>query len=234
MQIKFTLEEWVSWEMVRILPPMKEFEISDEFSESEKKDFELRNKERISFKCFIDDLKVKKKEGKEISTDLIEAPKTKFYERQLLNKIKELANENIYNTLLKNNNIPSYKELVNNLTDDHRRRNGVIISLNLSKNEDLYLDIFRHAIMICQPSEIQSTFEYLIDEYEEAEKLDSKEATKEKIQEIQFNFHKSLRQVDPLGNPHAEMIIHSLMNLTSLPHRAIRAVIAHVKEEKTF
>jgi len=227
MELKFTNKEWLSYKLLALIP-LKLIEISDDTTDDYRKKWAAENLERINFKTFIDELKVNKTEDE----TLIKAPETKYLQKRIISNIKKFENKEIYSTLLQNNNIPAYQNLVNSISSDHRRR-GVCMSIDWTKNEDSYLDIFRHAIMICPPSEIQSTFEYLTEQYAEIEKIDSKDETKQKINELRYDFHKSLRQVDPLGNPHAEMIIWSLLQVTDIPHRAIKAVINHVKEFHT-
>lgn len=245
IKLKFNLEQWLSNEMLRNVF-IKDTDPNQEgFTPSYKKEIIARNEENKVFNEFFTELKKKKTDNKEIISKayissqpfpfpkLIEAPKTKngLVERAIFNRLQKIENKDIYCTLLENHKIPVYQRLVKNLTSNHRERDGVIMSYDVHKGEDSYLNIFRHAILMCPPAEIQSTFEYLSGQYEELNKIDSKEDTKKKQDEIRYDFHKSLRQVDPLGNPNAEMIIWNLLQVTNIPHRAIKAVIEHVKEE---
>jgi two-component SAPR family response regulator len=72
--------------------------------------------------------------------------------------------------------------------------------------------------------------EYKRQEYNKIKNLDSKQKTKEKLEIFEAEMCKEMRTVDPLGNPHAESIIHSLMNMSDLAMRAIYAAFEHVNE----
>ena len=136
----------------------------------------------------------------------------------------------LYCSLLKNNNIPVYQELVEKLSTDHHNHRKVYYPHYLDGNGESYLNIFRHAILMCPPAAVQSTFEHLYDQYAALEKIDSKEKEQKKMDVIGYDFHKSLRQTDTLGNAHAEMIIWELLQFSEVPIKAIKAVIEHVNE----
>ena len=238
IKIKFNLSDWL--ETISILPTK---EIDPKFFHNEKyqKKQEIENEERKQLKEFISELKVKKEENKEIIKEayvnnkqfpfpeLIEMPNFKLLEPLIIRIFERVENKDMYCLLLKNNNVPCYYELIDRMSSDYKSK-GAFIPLVIQKNEDSYFNIFRHAIAICPPSEIQSAFEYLAEEYEKILKIDSKSEAKEKESQFRYDFHKSLRQVDPLGNPHGEMIIWSLLQVTDVPHRAVKYVIEYVKE----
>jgi hypothetical protein len=240
LEIKFNLGQWLSHELLSILPT-KEIESKSFGDEKYDKRIIAENEERIVLKKFISELKAKKEENKEVIKkayiksedfpfpELILLPKFKIIESKIMNNLEKIENKDLYCSLLAHNKIPCYYNLVDRMSSDYRGR-GVFMSADLS--DERYLHIFRHAIAICSPHSVQSQFEYLAEEYKSLDKIDSKEKAKAKESEIKYDFHKSLRQVDPLENPHAEMIIWNMLQLTDVPHRAIKAVIDHVKELK--
>jgi hypothetical protein len=131
--------------------------------------------------------------------------------------------------------MPNYQKLVWNISNDYWKKENVYLSDGGKPDNESYLNIFKSTIALCNPVEVQTLFEYLSEQYLEIQKIDSKKETKEKYDEFCYDFHKSLRQTDALGNGHAESIIWNLLQVTDIPHRAIKAVIEHVhlnKEEE--
>jgi hypothetical protein len=241
IKIQFTLEQWISQYATKCMNALlKDVDPSTLRTDTFKVKAEEENEDREIVREFLEGLRKKKSDNRELinSTgfnnhpfpELIELPQTKHFHKRFMNEMEELAHETLYCQLLLNNKIPCYYKLFWSLTDDHRRRNSVCMSLNVHKNEELYLSIFQHALKLCPPSQVQTTYEYLFEQYEALEKIDSKEEAKTKEQEIRFDFHKSLRQADMLGNGHVDSIIHNLLNLSDVPHRAAKAVFQHIKE----
>ncbi len=243
LKLKFNLEQWLSHEMLKCLP-LQDIDPNGFHGEPYQKKVINENADKKILSEFRQRLKKTKDENKELIRqkyihsepfpfpELIEAPELKHIYSRIISNLEKIENRELYCTLLRNNDIPVYQSLVEDLSSEHKSRKNIFFSYSVHNGEDYYLGIFKHAILICPPAIIQSTFECLAEEYKKLDKIDSKEKVKQKEEEIRYGFHKSLRQADPLGNSHVEMIIHNLMNITDLPHRAIKTVIEHVKELK--
>ena len=204
------------------------------FSPSYKKEVIARNEECKIFTEFLSELKKKRADKSQSSTEVIGLPETKngLIVRTISSILKSIENKDYYYALLKNNNQPNYQELVWRMSDK-RNRDNVVLDYDIFKNEDSFLHIFQSAIALCPPAEVQSAFEYFAEEYSELEKIDSKKEARDKEDEILSSFHKAMRQTDMFGNGHACSIIYSLWHLTDIPIRALIAVTEHVKELKT-
>lgn len=249
IKLLFTLEQWLSAEVLRCLP-YKDLDPETFRSSEMKAKCIAENKEKAKLRKFLGELKSKKEKNKKIIDEayiksqptpfpeLIPIPK--IYSKstnngnveilipRILGCMEKMENKDIYKTLLKNNGIPCYAKLIDRILAERPEK----IRFNYSIDEDPYINIFRHAILMCPPADVQSEVEYLKNEYEKINKIDSKKESKEKEAELQYSFHKGLRQGDPLGNPHAEMIIWELLQLTDIPHRILKAVIKHTSKEK--
>lgn len=244
--LKFNLDDWldrskIGNRMLNIIPHMDtdvEQMLKRDHSEGFKKKFLLENKERAIARDFIKSINDKYKENRELILahqwsqdkpvalpELIEFPKTKILYDTILINIKKVGNEDIYYKLLENNNIFNYHEKLKTIRSESRRDNNVTMYYDVHNGEDNYMGIFLSAIAMCPPAEVQSEMEYLATEYKKILKIDSKKKVEEKEEEFRYNFHKSLRQTDPLGNPHAESILWNLLQFTDIPHRAIKAVL---------
>lgn len=242
LKIQFTMEQWISSDAQKCVNIfLKDIDTSTFEADAFKTKTEEENEDRKVVREFITALKNKKTENRDLINssgwnnhpfpELVEMPKTKHLHKRIMNEMEKFLHKTMYCQLLFNNNIPCYYKLVWSIKDDYRSQKSVCMSLNIHKGEDTYLEIFQHAIMLCTPSVVQSTFEYLSEQYDAIDKMDSKEEAKKKEDEVRHDFHKSLRQADPFGNGHAESIIHNLLNLSDIPHKAIRAVFKHIKEK---
>jgi len=242
IKIQFTMQEWLNHSLYFLIKRLTNLVDVSTFETGPMKiKVNEENEERKRVREFLDNLKKKEEENKDLIREagwnnhpfpeMLELPETKHLYRRIRSELNKYENKDHYCQLLQNNKIPCYYKLVWQLSDNISRRNSVYIPLNFSKGEDSYLNIFQHAIMLCPPHEVQSTFEHLLEEYNSLELIDSKEETKNKEEEIQHDFHKSLRQTDALGNGHAESIVHSLMTLSDVPHKAIKAIFSHLKDE---
>lgn len=243
MKIRFNLQDWLSHEVLDNLP-LRETDPSKFTGESFQKEIIAENKEKQILSKFILKLKKKRDDNKDLIRqahignnpfpfpELIEIPKVKLLERRIMTRLEKYENREIYCKLLENNNIPVYYSLVKKLSSDYRNDRRIFFSYSVHNGEDYHFDIFQHAIAMCPPSEVQATFDYLADEYAKLDKIDSKAKAESKLEQIRYDFHKSLRNADPLGNPHAEMIIWNILNLSDVGHRAIKTVIDHAKKAK--
>ena len=244
MKIKFDLIDWCSPEVLECIP-LRDRDPNDFKGESFKKKIIQENEDRKILRSFLEGLKLKYKQNWEVINnykvrvnhlvenpfpELIEIPETKSLYVTIGNNIKN--KKDIYYQILENNNVPNYQELILSISSDYRRKGSVPLLCNIHSNEDSYLAIFKSAIAVCNPHEIQQLFEYLSDEYMAIQKIDSKKESEEKYNEFCYSFHKSLRQTDAFNNGHAESIVWNLLQFTDIPHRAIKAVIEHVSSKE--
>lgn len=240
MELKFTLYEWLYYDLYKNISLLQHV-IKEEYSPEHKEDLRISNLEKEELNRFFLDLKDKKRQWEAGKGDmsknideLILAPETMFFKKHLIRDLEsKLDNKDVYCSLLRNNNIPIYQKLVGQLTGDARRE-GIYVHYSLDKGGDYHLEIFKHLIFICHPADIQSMFKILSNKYEEVyvfgtHRQLSPEAHN-KTNEIEHEFRDSLRYNGPLGNTHANHILFNLLGITDLPHRAIKAVIKHVKE----
>jgi hypothetical protein len=248
MKLLFTLEQWLDYYMLACLPTKPYVEKVDpnerKLSAVElkhKKEFQAKtaaeNKDKEIMAQFIQKLKGIKELHKDINnrdhqndpkhplTKLYEMPKIVHMEYRVFSIMEKIENAEKYKTLLKNNNIPCYSQLIKRLGHD---RSEIRFSVDEDDNGYYLFNIFKSAIGMCPPSAVQSTGEWLRDEYKKISKIDSKQKSQEKEEELQHDFHKSLRNADPLGHGPAESIIHDVMNMTDMPHRIFKAVINHI------
>ena len=158
---------------------------------------------------------------------LIEIPENKFIGDIIIRFIEEKENEEWYFKYLKNNNIPCYSQCIDRITNE---RWGIRYKCDMK--DEPFVHIFRHAINICSPNVIQEQMGYLFTQYKELDKIDSKKETEKKRNEINYEFHKSLRQCDPFGSPNAEMIIWNLLQLTEVPYDIIFTIYKHFNKKK--
>ena len=244
MKIKFDLLDWCSPEVLECIP-FKDVDPDIFKGENFKKKAIEENEDRKIVRSFFEGLKLKYKQNLESINnyryringltenpfpELIELPETKHLNSRIFQKIKN--SKDVYYKLLENNNIPNYHGLVSCISSDYRRKGSVPLLCNIHSNEDSYLAIFKSAIAVCNPHEIQTLFEYLSEEYNAIQKIDSKKEAEEKYNEFCYDFHKSLRQTDAFNNGHAESIVWNLLQFTDIPHRAIKAVIEHVSSKE--
>ncbi len=249
IKILFTLKQWLSSEVMGCLPT-KDTDPERFTGKSFREECRAENKEKAELRKFIDGLKEKHKQNKkEIDEayikskpdpfpELIEMPeiystttdgkKVGILMRRIWGYVEQIENKDVYKTLLENNKLPCYTELMDRILSDRPEK----IRFDYEFKEDPYINIFRHAILICPPSNVQSTVEYLKEQYEKINEIDSKKECKEKEEQLRYEFHKSLRQGDGLGNPHAEMIIWELLQFTDIPHRILKAVIKHTSKKQ--
>jgi hypothetical protein len=242
LKILFTLEEWASHEIISCFPTTKanpEAFGSGPF----RKKVEEENKEKEIVSAFLAAQRLKFKEVKEEIEknryrsekkyeELIEMPKTKHFYERVIRTIENCTNTRIYESLLEHNGIPCYYSIFRNITSDYTNRRRIFVPVNTHNGQDYILDILRHAMMLAKPAVLQDTMEYVAEQFEELIKIDSKEKTKEAADVMWSELHKSFRQTDPLGNGHAEGIVHNLMYLSDVPYQAIKAVIEHVKKKE--
>jgi hypothetical protein len=213
------------------------------YSEGGKKRVIARNEENKIFRDFLSELKQKYQDTKETIKaaygkdfpfpELIELPKTKnnLIESTIWRVVEDIKNKELYYTLLENNGKPNYQNLVWRMSNDHKRDN-VYINTDFNKGEDSLLHIFKSAIAICPPANVQAEFEYFRNEWEKLEGIDSKKEAEEKREEILVSFHKSMRQTDMFGNGHACSIIYELWCMSDIVYRALIAVTEHIKEQE--
>lgn len=136
---------------------------------------------------------------------------------KIINDISEYKeNEEILSNLLLNNNRPFYQQLIKDLTND---RSEYSIK-RLEHDELTFLNIFQHIVLMVNPLIFQNVVERLKLEYDSGKYHD----------DIQYDFHKSLRQVDPFDNGHLEGILWSLLQITDIPHRALKRIIKPVEK----
>lgn len=248
MELKLTLSDWLSHNMTDIIPlhimPIKEDDEDDIKQHREK-----MNSQKELIKKFLKELKEKRSEIIKACKDSLDigeryidwkSDETLYtfpeeasdLKRIALNNLEKYEHRSIYLNLMKHNNIVSYYDLINKMTTNISSKRGVYIPINFK--DEPFLVIFKNAIMMCPPSEVQSTFEYISEQLLEAYKIDSKEEMKKKRDEISADFHKSLRQVDPLGNPHSEMIIYSLIELSEVPFKIIESIVQETNNVDIF
>lgn len=251
MEIKLTIKDWLSYQMsdampLKLLPVIKNEDSEDRTGR------ESMNAEKEVVINFLIELKNKRKDVIAANTAVRESGVGTYVDwandetlypfpegannikRITMNNLKKYENKEIYLNLQKNNGIVSYYDLIKRITGDISNKRGMYVPINLHKNEDSHLSIFRHAIMMCLPSEIQSTFECLSKDLLEAYKIDSKEEMKKRRDEISADFHKSLRQIDPFGNPHSEMIIYSLLEISRVPFLVIESIVQETNNVDVF
>lgn len=241
--IQFHLSTWLSHEISKVLP-LKQTDPEVFNGDSYKEKCVEENEERRILKEFIEDLRLKYKENKELIRaaendyskrtphpfpDPIPYPVTVTFHahKRLLSAIER--DNQLYVQLLNNNNIPCYYELIERVTDDHNRRRSIAFPLSTEEDRS-YCRILQCAIQLGSAKEFQSCMESLEGEYEKLEKIDSKKDASEKQDQIWHDFHKMLRQTDALGNGHVDSLIWNLLYLTNLPHRIFKALIEYVKE----
>lgn len=251
MELKLTLKDWLSHQManaipIKILPAYQDEEADNKTAR------ESMNSEKEVVINFLIELKQKRKDAIAVNTVVRESGVGTYIDWQndetlyfipegtsnlqkiVMRNLEKYENKDIYLSLQKNNNIVSYYDLINRTTDDTSNRRGIYIPVNIHKNEDSHLSIFRHAIMMCPPSEIQTTFEYLTKDLLEVDKIDSREERQKRRNQISAEFHKSLRQNDPLGNPHAEMIIYNLIEFSRIPFLIMETIVKDTNNIDVF
>lgn len=234
LQLKFNAKDWIS-----ILSKLNLSDTDPEdkkyggFLEHEKPRVIAHNEERKIFREFLADLKKKKELD---SLTLIDMPITKnnFISSSIWNIVEKYENKNLYYyTLLKNNQQPNYQKIVWQMSSDHKRNNACI-TLNYNKNEDSLLHIFKSAIAMCPPVDVQSAFKYFAQQWAQLDGIDSNKEVQEKRNEILSSFHKDMRQTDMFGNGHACSIIYELWCISNIVYRAFIAITEHLKEEELF
>lgn len=241
LELKFNMEDWITiLKQIRLEPTNPDLD----FSPSYKKEVIARNEEKEIFTDFFSGLKKKREEHKDAIRDakihwkphpfpeLIDVPQTKngLVAKTIYNWLENIAQKELYSTLLEVNGRPNYQEIVRRISSESRRDN-VVIDLDYEKNEDSLLNIFKSAIALCPPAQVQEAFEYFAKEYNQLDKIDSKQETKDKENEILSGFHKDMRQCDMFGTGEADSIIYNLWHVTDVPIRAMIAVTKYIKNE---
>lgn len=221
LELKFNMEDWIKiLSYIRLTETDPEQKSDGGFSDSYKKEIISRNKEVKIISQFLSDLKKKKNDNKDAINkaygqnehpfpELLELPETKngLIARIIYGILEKIENKDYYYHLLENNKQPNYQELTWRMSGE-KRRDNVVLDYDIFKNEDSMLHVFQNAIALCPPSEVQSAFEFFIEEYSQLEKIDSKKKTKEKKMKFFPVFTKQcVKQICLEMDTHAQLFI---------------------------
>lgn len=134
-------------------------------------------------------------------------PKDSVLHRELVEQLEADHYESIVSNLLKREGRTFYREKLRKLKPPR-----------ISPAQEHYWSISKHIFLDVKSFVFQDAMEHLEKEYEKIK-------TFEDLNQVRFEFHKSLRQVDPLQNPHVEMALWHLLQITQTPFNVLEELI---------